>query len=167
MTNSYRIWISAGAVLTAVSLSGCRIAETLQNESSHEFDTVSVMEADWNADAKWVPTDATEIQLHASLDGEIAILGATTPSDLDPTLCGEVERQSGPVYGEDWAPDAYGDDAWACGVWTVIPTIDGWFGWTPNDPDEQAASPTGMPSGEAPSIDTTFATTVGAGAPRG
>ena len=142
MKNSRRTLIAAGALLTAVSLSGCSIADTLQNESSHEFESVTVMDADWNADAAWVPSDATDIRVHASLNGEIAILAATTTDDLDPALCAEVERQSGPVYGEDWAPDAYSaDEAWACGVWTVIPTDDGWFGWTPNDPDEQQASP--------------------------
>ena len=142
MTNSRRTLIAAGGLLTALSLSGCSIADTLQNESSHEFTSVTVMESDWNADAPWVPADATDIRIHSSLDGEIAILSATTTDDLDPALCAEVERVSGPVYGEDWAPDAYdADEAWACGVWTVIPTDDGWFGWTPNDPDEQKASP--------------------------
>jgi hypothetical protein len=142
MTNSRRTLIAAGTLLTAVSLTGCSVADTLQNESSYEFGTVSVMEKNWNAEAPWVPADATDIQVHSSLDGEIAILGATTTAALDPASCAEVERSSAPVYGEDWAPDAYSVDvAWACGAWTVIATDDGWFGWTPNDPDELAASP--------------------------
>jgi hypothetical protein len=55
-----------------------------------------------------------------------------------------VPRQSANVYAFDDTPDVYAmDTLWACGVWSVVPTDTGWFGWTPNSPDEEAASPAG------------------------
>lgn len=60
---------------------------------------------------------------------------------LDPSQCVEVERLSAPQYDVAGAPEAYEfARAYACGVWTVIPTDTGWYGWTPNSPREQEAA---------------------------
>ena len=33
------------------------------------------------------------------------------------------------------------EHVFAGGTWSVVPTDAGWFGWTPNHPDEAAQSP--------------------------
>lgn len=39
------------------------------------------------------------------------------------------------------APDAYdADTVFACGDWSVIPTGDGWYGWTPNSAEERSTA---------------------------
>jgi len=140
MTNARRISIAALALLTVGILSGCSM-ETLQNETSDEFDTVADLTTLWDLPVAWLPDDSVDIRTHSAINGDLAIVRATTDESLDPASCAEVERQSGPVYEEDWSPSPYVDTAWACGDWTIIPTDDGWYGWTPNHPDEKAAVP--------------------------
>lgn len=140
MTTARRISIAALALLTAGVLSGCSM-ETLQNETSDEFETVADLTTAWELPVAWLPENSVDIRTHSAINGDLAIVRATTDESLDPASCAEVERQSGPVYEEDWSPNAYVETAWACGDWTVIPTDDGWYGWTPNHPDERAAAP--------------------------
>jgi len=33
----------------------------------------------------------------------------------------------------------------ACGSWAMIPTDDGWYGWTPSAPGEHDVTPTAVP----------------------
>jgi hypothetical protein len=141
MTNARRISIAALALLTAGILSGCSM-ETLQNETSDEFDTVADLTTAWDLPVAWLPDDSVDIRTHSAINGDLAIVRATTDESLDPASCAEVERQSGPVYEEDWSPSPWVDTVWACGDWSIIPTDDGWYGWTPNHPDEKAAAPT-------------------------
>jgi hypothetical protein len=73
-----------------------------------------------------------------------AILSATTDATLDSSHCAETPRQSAPALTQPWSPkdkDVFVDSAFACGDWTVIAAPGGWYGWTPNDPDEKAVSP--------------------------
>lgn len=127
-----------------VALSGCAVTDYFQHEASADFESTTELAADWDKTAPWVPANATDIRTRSSTTADSAILRATTESDLDPELCAEIERMSGPVYEQDWSADAYVDNAWVCDNWTVVATDDGWYGWTPNDPDEQYQSPENM-----------------------
>ena len=124
-----------------ISLSGCAVLDVVRHETGTDFDTTMDLANHWDKSAPWLPADATDITTRESTQGDPAILRAVSTSELDPALCAEVERQSGPVFEQDWSVDAFVDTAWACGDWTVIPTDDGWYGWTPNHPDEKAQSP--------------------------
>jgi hypothetical protein len=127
--------------MSALALAGCAaIGDTLQNESSIEFDTAAEVADEWEDTAPWLPDDATRIQIHQSVGGGPAILLSTSEGELDPSLCVETERKSAATFTQDWSPESYVDTVFACGDWAVIPTETGWYGWTPNHPDERAAS---------------------------
>ena len=128
-------------IVALSTLTGCSVVDELRNEASSEFASTAELASDWKQDAAWVPGDATDIRTRFSTVSGTAILRATTTSPLDPELCAEVDRQSGPAFEQDWSGDPYVDNAWACDNWTVVATDDGWYGWTPNHPDEQAQSP--------------------------
>ncbi|MGV8858712.1 hypothetical protein [Rhodoglobus sp.] len=135
------ITTAAALAILLVSLAGCSaISDTLHNESTSEFASASDLVKDWDTKALWVPENAQEIRIRESTPGDAAILRATTDSKLDPQLCVEVERQSAATFDADWAPDSYVDKVFACGDWAVIPADGGWFGWTPNHPDEKSAA---------------------------
>lgn len=69
-----------------------------------------------------------------------AVILLTSSSSLSDE-CTEVERSSAPSWVLDDAPDAYkAKTVLACGDWSVIPTDDGWFGWTPNSDEERTAA---------------------------
>lgn len=142
MTKNRILPLAAFALISVSALSGCALIDAAQNEQGFEFDTTASMAENWDKTADWVPGDATDIRTWGAIDGDTAILRATTDESLDPALCVAVERQSGPVYDRDWSVDPYLTDAWACGDWTVIATDDGWYGWTPGHPDEKLQSPT-------------------------
>ncbi|MFC0680913.1 hypothetical protein ACFFGH_24045 [Lysobacter korlensis] len=126
-----------------VPLTGCAaLMDQLENEASTQFDSTADLEKNWGKAAPWLPSDATGIQTHESTAGDPAILSAKSVAPLEPSVCAETERHSAPAFQEEWSPsNVFVDRVYACGDWTVIPTEDGWFGWTPNDPDEKAASP--------------------------
>ncbi|SEO02502.1 hypothetical protein [Cryobacterium luteum] len=133
------------AALTTLALTGCsNIADQVQREKSLEFASVPILTEEWDQSADWLPADATQISVREAASGTgPAILAATTDAELDPAQCAETDRQSAPTYSADWAPDdVYVDRIFACGDWAVIETDSGWYGWTPNDPDEKAESPT-------------------------
>lgn len=133
----------AAVIPAALVLSGCSLVdEVVYQQRSEQFDTAAELVTDWSGDAPWVPDDASDVRIRESMNGEVVSLLLVSAAELDPTSCAPVTRESGPSYTIDGAPDAFAaTDAFACGVWTVIPSDTGWFGWTPNDSDEQAASP--------------------------
>jgi len=137
------IFVLAGIVLLGLSLTGCTaIDNVLHKEASESFSSEKQLADGWDNTAAWVPADSIDIRIQESTDGTVAVLRAATTAALDPAACAEVERKSIPVFEQTWTPaDILADRAWVCGAWTVIPTTDGWFGWTPNDPDEKAQSP--------------------------
>lgn len=135
--------LAAGS-LVLVALTGCSVMDGLQNEASGEFESTAELAEQWDQVAAWVPADATEIRTRYSTSSDAAILRATTASALDPALCAEIDRLSGPVFEQDWSGDAFVDNAWVCDDWTVVATDDGWYGWTPNDPDEQVQTPSAL-----------------------
>jgi hypothetical protein len=132
----------APAVLLALAstalLGGCAIGDTLYIETESEFASTAELAADWQKTASWLPDDAIDIRIREAQKADSAVLLATTSSSLDPAMCVETERLSAPMFELDDAPSPYTDRAFACGAWTVIPTDDGWYGWTPSHPDEQA-----------------------------
>lgn len=126
-------------------LTGCTtISDVLYHQESNRFASADELTEDWDKTAPWLPEDATDIKTHESTTGPPAILAATTATALDPTMCAEVTRESSPEFVQSWSPgDTYVDSVWACGEWAVLRTDNGWFGWTPSDPDEQAKSRAG------------------------
>jgi len=129
------------AGLTLIALTGCApILDTLQNEATSSYPSTTAVEEEWGKNAPWLPDDATEISIRETPDADPAVLLASSVEPLDPALCVEVERQSAPVFSVAGSPDPYVDRVFACGDWAVMPTDDGWYGWTPNHPDEKAAS---------------------------
>jgi len=129
------------AALSALALTGCTsIKEGLQNESSSKFDSTAELVAGWDKTAPWLPSDSVGIRIKETANGDPAVLRATSASQLDPSLCVETERRSAAIFTEEWSADSYVETVLACGDWAVVPTDDGWYGWTPNHPDEKAAS---------------------------
>ena len=125
-------------VVATLSLTGCSAVEDLlYGEETHQYDNLNSLQADWSGaeTVEWMPDDASDINIRQSTDGTVAILGFASDESLE---CPEVERLSGPTFGDDWAPtDVYVDTVFACGAWAMIPTGDGWYGWTPSAPGEQ------------------------------
>ncbi|QNO36542.1 hypothetical protein H4J02_08415 [Protaetiibacter sp. SSC-01] len=133
----------AAVIPAAVLLSGCSIVdEVLYQERSVEFASAADLTTEWAGSAPWVPDDAADIRIREKTDGEVVTILLTSDSKLDESLCAEVERRSAPAFAVEGAPDVFkADDVWACGDWAVVPSDGGWFAWTPNHPDELAASP--------------------------
>ncbi len=140
MTTSRLLTLSALMLASAAALSGCSIIDTLSNEKASEYDSSAALVAEWEKSAPWLPSDATDIRIRETPDAAPAVLLATSSGDLDPATCVETERLSAPAFSVEGSPSPFVDRAFACGDWTVIPTDDGWFGWTPNHPDEQEES---------------------------
>lgn len=133
----------ATTAVAALALTGCTsLQEAIRDESSGTYADAAALDAAWDKTAPWLPDDASGISMHQTVNGDPASLLIASDSDLDPTQCAEVDRQSAPTFTIDDAPNVFTiDTVYACGDWAVVPTDDGWYGWTPNDPDEKAASP--------------------------
>ena len=128
--------ILAGAATFA--LAGCSdIVDELRNESTSTFETTTELVDDWDRSAPWLPSDATTISVREALGGDPAILLANSATALDVSQCAETERRSAPTFSLEGSPEPYTDSVLVCGDWAVIPTDSGWFGWTPNHPDEK------------------------------
>ncbi|MET0843647.1 MAG: hypothetical protein ABWY23_07340 [Mycetocola sp.] len=132
------------ALPLGIALSGCSVIDEVAHKMRTEhFDTAAELADDWQGDAPWLPSDATDIRIRESTINDTAVILATSGTDLDPAVCTPVSRQSAPAYSMDDAPDVYAaDEVYACGVWTVMASDDGWYGWNPGHRDEQAQSPT-------------------------
>jgi uncharacterized protein YceK len=135
--------VFTAVVIVGVALTGCSsIIDQIPREKSHEFTSAQDLARNWNQPVAWLPSDATLIKTREAAAGSPAILAATTDAELDGSQCAETDRQSAPTFSDEWSPEnVYVDRVFACGDWAVIKTDSGWFGWTPNDPDEKAVSP--------------------------
>ncbi|WP_217176984.1 hypothetical protein [Streptomyces sp. AC495_CC817] len=138
--------LALGAVLLPAALlaTGCSslVDRVLYKEIELSFDDRDALVKGWDQEAPWVPADASHITGTASVDGTNAAVLLRSDADLDPELCAETSRRSAPVYALTDAPAVYEmDTVFACGDWSVVATDDGWLGWTPNHPEEAAASP--------------------------
>ena len=137
------LFAAVAVAVTGLALTGCSsVIDKIQPEKAHEFASSQDLARDWDQTAEWLPADSTQIKIREASAGGPAILAATTDTALDLAHCAETERQSAPAYSDVWSPtDVYVDRVFACGGWAVIKTDGGWYGWTPNDPDEKAVSP--------------------------
>lgn len=131
--------------IAVAGLAGCSvIEEAVYQRHSSTFADAAAMRDGNDLALSWVPSDATDIQLvESTREGasDAAVL-LVSGDALDPAECAEIDRQSGPMLNIETGPDPYAmQKAFACGAWTVVPSDDGWYGWTPNHPDEQAQSP--------------------------
>jgi hypothetical protein len=143
-----RIGLAAPALILAgvLSLTGCSAYDSLvHKQATSTFDDAGAFQDGAQADAEWVPTDATEITVRTSTleDSADAVILLTSDAAL-PGDCVEVERQSAPTWALDDAPDPYeAKNVFACGDWIVMATGNGWYGWTPNSDDERNAAAAG------------------------
>lgn len=142
------VLITSALLAATLALQGCAsVDEALYKKKSATFETATAANAGWDVDAAWIPGDSTDIRVVESTtpDATDASVLLVSAAELDPDLCQEVSRRSAPSYTIDGAPDAYGaDTVFACGPWSVIPADTGWFGWTPNHPDEEKESSSPM-----------------------
>lgn len=133
--------LAALSALAVTALTGCApILDTLRNEAASTYPTSAELVEGWGKAAAWLPDDSTQISIRETPDADPAVLLATSSAALDPALCTETVRRSAPIFTVEGAPDAYVESVFACGDWAVIPTDDGWYGWTPSHPEEKAAS---------------------------
>lgn len=140
--------LATGLLTAALALQGCAALDSIAHKKhSSTFPTVTALQEESDLDIAWMPGDATDIRVvQSTLAGaaDASVLLTSTTSALDPEVCAEVDRQSGPSYTIEGAPSVYASSTvFACGDWSVIAAPDGWFGWTPNAPDEAALSPAG------------------------
>ena len=143
MKKKQPVYLFAAVGLLGLALSGCSsVVNTIQPEKTDSFASGQDLAQNWNQSVNWLPADAAQIKTREAASGGPAILAVTTTTPLDTSQCVETQRQSAPAYSDDWSPtNVYVDRVFACGDWAVMKTDTGWFGWTPNDPDEKAASP--------------------------
>jgi hypothetical protein len=110
---------------------------------SSSYESAALVADRWEGEAAWIPSDAADVEIRESTTDDTAVIALASGADLDPALCGVVTRQSAPAYQIEGTPSAYdASEVYACGNWAVMPTEDGWLGWTPNHPDEAKQSPT-------------------------
>lgn len=133
----------AAAASLSVVLSGCSLVDELAHKMrSVSYDTAAELADEWEGDAPWLPADATGIRIQESTMNDTAVILASSSAELDTALCAVVPRRSAPAYQMEGAPNAYkADTVFACGVWAVVASDDGWFGWNPSHPEEQKQSP--------------------------
>ncbi|MET4583205.1 hypothetical protein ABIE21_002724 [Conyzicola nivalis] len=140
MNTPSRILGVAVAASLGLALSGCALADTLQNETASSYGTKGELDEQWGKAAPWLPADSADIDVRESTRSEHAVLRASTDAALDPASCTLTERESLWTYSVDWAPRTLPDEVWACGDWAVVETDGGYFGWTPNSAGEAAAT---------------------------
>lgn len=140
-----RTALAAPALIIAglLSLSGCSAYDSLVHKySTSRFDDSNAFDKSAEVDASWIPSDATDIALRTSTleDAADAVILLASDSPLSDD-CREVDRYSAPSWVLDDAPDPYGaESVFVCGDWSVIAADGGWFGWTPNSPEERGAA---------------------------
>ncbi|WP_144876737.1 hypothetical protein [Microbacterium sp. 1.5R] len=143
-----RTALAAPALIVAglLSLTGCSAYDSLVHKyATSTFDDAEAFAKDAAVDATWVPADATDITVRTSTleDAADAVILLTSESAL-PEECSEVDRFSAPSWVLDDAPDPYkAKTVFVCGDWSVVPSDDGWFGWTPNSAEERNAATAG------------------------
>lgn len=135
---------SALALAGLLSLTGCGAYDSLvHKQATSTFDDVAAFDDGAEADADWLPADATEITVRTSTveDAADAVILLSSEESALAGDCVEVERQSAPAWVLDDAPDPYkAKTVFACGDWTVMAGSEGWFGWTPNSEEERSAA---------------------------
>jgi len=143
MNTRTTLFVPALIAVGLLSLTGCSAVDSIvHKQSTSTFDDVEAFRDGADLDASWVPADATAITERTSTIEKApdAVILLTSSSSLSDE-CTEVERSSAPSWVLDDAPDPYkAETVFVCGDWSVIPTDDGWFGWTPNSDEERASA---------------------------
>jgi hypothetical protein len=143
------LFVTAGAIVAAivalfVFLDVTDVFRLGHPVSSTTYASKAELVKDWDKSAPWLPGDATSIQVKEVKQYgpgfDPAILRAISRSALNPAMCAQTSRLSSPAFTASWSPDADVPKVYVCGDWDVIPTSDGWFGWTKNSPQERAAA---------------------------
>lgn len=122
------------ALVVGLGATGCTVVdEVLHGERAGSYDDAAALAE--QRDIAWVPNDASAIDL---LESSRADDAATVLLDSDeplPADCVIVPRISGPTMTmttERALPETYkAEEVSLCGDWAVLPTDDGWYGWTP------------------------------------
>lgn len=108
--------------------------------SSTTFATKADLTREWDKSAPWLPGDGNGIRVKEvkryGPHWDPAILRANSHRPLNPARCAKASRLSSPVLTAPWSPSTHLAKVWVCGDWDVIHTPEGWFGWTPNSPQE-------------------------------
>lgn len=143
MNSRAALAVPALVVIGMIGLTGCSAYEALvHKQSTATFDDVEALDDGAELDAGWIPADANAITVRTSTSeaASDAVILVTSESDLVGE-CAETERLSAPSWVLDDAPDPYdAETVHVCGDWSVIPTGTGWYGWTPNSPEERTAA---------------------------
>lgn len=139
-TLSASLALGAALLGAAVALSGCSaVDELVYKQRSLTFDDVTQLRADGGPEVPWMPADSTAIEIVQSTQGADSVVRVRTEAALDPASCTAGSRLSGPAYTMEDAPEVYTiSEAYVCGEWTVVADDGGWYGWTPNSPEERA-----------------------------
>jgi hypothetical protein len=140
--------ITGGLLAVIVALFAVLYATDTFRFGSSTFSTTYPTRADlardWDKSAPWLPNNATDIHVKEvkryGPKWDPAIVRAVSHSPLNPALCAQTKRLSSPVLTAPWSPNTNVAKVWVCREWDVIPTTNGWFAWTINSPQEQAAA---------------------------
>jgi hypothetical protein len=131
-------------ILAAGALSGCSV---VQDAMSNSVTTTANSRDELSGDVPaWIPADATGItQVRGSKGDAVSIL-LTSTKDLETGACVATPRLSAPTVQVENAPDVYSEkEVFSCGDWAVVPSPNGWYGWTPAS--ENAAVPSTKKNG--------------------
>jgi hypothetical protein len=133
--------VPAAAMLTVSALSGCSV---IQDTMSSSVTTTADSREDLSGDLPaWMPADASNITRVKGSKGDAVSILLSSAKDLDTDACVETTRLSAPTMQVNNAPNVYKEDTvFSCGDWAVVPTSDGWYGWTPASESTTAPSPT-------------------------
>lgn len=132
--------LALGGVL---ALAGCSAYDGfVHKHTTAMYDNLEALEDGGLVDADWLPADAAEIVVRASILDEaedaVVMISSNTPPGEN---CTEVERHSAPAWVLEGAPDPYAvKTVFSCDDWSVMETNDGWYGWTPNAAEERSAA---------------------------
>lgn len=144
-TRRSRLWTIAAVIVAAIIvlfavLDVTDIFRFGSSVSTTTFATKADLTRGWDKSAPWLPSDVTDIRVKEvkryGPRWDPAILRAASHRPLNPALCAKTRRLSSPVLTAPWSPSTHLAKVWVCGAWDVIPTAQGWFGWTPNGPQE-------------------------------
>ena len=130
-----RLGVAAGlALAVGFGATGCTaVDEVLYGERDGSY--VSAADLAEHRGIGWIPSDASAIDLlESSRDDDTATVLLDSDEPL-PADCVVVPRSSAPTMTmttDRALPDPYGaEEVSLCGAWAVLPTDDGWYGWTP------------------------------------
>lgn len=141
ITSTRLLFAPAAAILVVGGLAACSVVEGATSGSvTSTAETRETLSGEIPA---WIPDDATGITRVEGARGDAASILLISSSDLNASSCEAVPRVSAPTVQVEDAPDVYSEDeVFSCGEWAVVPSEDGWYGWTPAIESTAVPSPT-------------------------